>query len=164
MQASLPLLYAVIITLTGCASDLPPETPERAPGTFTAINIPALTEQWISGNVQLATKNKNGCGVFPGNILPATIDDDYLVDIEANRDIFFKISRTTTQSECQYSGFFYASKGNEYSVKFEMKGKQCEFSLTEKTPSGLSKKISTYPAYLSNIDGKKVCENKDRLY
>jgi hypothetical protein len=128
------------------------------------MNIPALSEQWISGSVQLAPKNKNGCGLFPGNILPDTIEDDYLVDIEANRDIFFKLSRITTQSECHYSGFFYASKGHEYSVKFEMKGKQCEFSLTEKTPTGILKKINTYPSYLSIVDGKKVCENKDRLY
>ena len=164
MNRSIFLLLATIFTITGCSSPTPPAPEERPSGSFTAINIPALSELWVSGSVQLSTKNKRGCGQFPGNILPSTIDDDYLVDIDANSDIFLNISRTDEKSTCNFLGLFYASKGNEYIVKFEVKGKQCEFTLTEKTPTGTQRKISTYPSYISVIDGQKVCDNKDKLY
>jgi hypothetical protein len=59
---------------------------------------------------------------------------------------------------------FYATKGYEYTVKFEIRNKQCEFSLLEKAPNGVQHKTSTYAPYVSNVDGVKVCENKDKFY
>ncbi len=157
------LVLLASVAVAACSSNTPP-TVVRVPGSYTALNLPVLEDKWEGGIVQLATKDKKGCGQFAANILPSPIDDDYIVDIEANRDIFFHIARTAAQTECNKIGLFYATKGNEYIVKFEVKNKQCEFSLLEKTPDGAQHKISTYPAYVSNVDGIKVCENKNNLY
>lgn len=158
------LILAAASAIVGCATPtvLPPEV--RVPASSAAIFLPVVEDQWIGGLVQLAVKNKNGCGQFAGNILPDPIDDDYLVEIEANRDIFFNITRTDGKTECSKVGLFYASMGNEYIVKFTQTNKQCEFSLIEKTPSGAQKKIITYPSHVSMVDALKVCENKSKLY
>ena len=158
------ILLAATIAISGCSSNTAPIPVERVPGTYTAINLPALSDQWGNGVLQLAPKNKNGCGQFLANILPSPVDDDYFVEIEGNRDTFFHVSRTGAQSECNLFGMFYATKGNEYIIKFEIKNKQCEFSLLEKTPRGSQSRISTYPSYVSAVDGIKVCESKEKLY
>lgn len=162
MFSKIYILLATVITIAGCSNPTPPVV--RPPGSYTAINLPALSEKWMGGIVQLVPKNKNGCAQFSSNILPATIEDDYTVDIEGNRDIFFHISRADTQTQCNIYGMFYSTKGNEYTVKFEIKNKQCDFAITEKKPNGTQNKLSTYPAYVSIVDGIKVCENKDKLY
>lgn len=156
------ILLAATIVMAGCSSTKTPVV--RKPGSFTSITIPVFSDQWVNGNVQLATKNKNGCGAFSNNILPATSDKDFTSDIEGNQDIFFHISRSDAQIECNKIGMFYATKGNEYSLNLVTKNKQCEISLIEKTPGGTKNKIQTYPAHASMVDGIKVCENKDRLY
>lgn len=157
-------LLAAAIVLTGCSSTKTPAAVERKAGSFTSITIPVFSDQWVGGNVQLATKDKNGCGAFSNNILPATSDKDLTSDIEGNRDIFFHISRADGQLECNEVGMFYAASGNEYTLNIVTKNKQCEISLIEKTPGGIQNKIQTYPAYASIVDGIKVCTNKDRLY
>jgi hypothetical protein len=163
MLSKILVVLAAAVACTGCSSNTPPPV-TRAPGSYTALNLPVLADKWAGGIVQLATKDKKGCGQFVANILPSPIEDDYLVDIEGNRDIFFHIARTAAQTECNKIGLFYATKGNEYIVKFDVQNKQCEFSLLEKTPDGVQHKISTYTAYVSNVDGARVCENKSNLY
>ena len=153
-----------ILFIAGCASNTPPPPATRIPGTYTAVNLPVLAERWVDGVVQLASKEKNGCSKFPKNILPYPIEDDYTVDIEGNRDIFFHLSRADGEVDCNKYGMFYATKGNEYTFTFQVKNTQCVFTLTEKLPSGMQKKIPSYPAHVSSVDGVKVCENKDKLY
>lgn len=155
-------LLAATVAMAGCSSPTAPVV--REAGSFTSITIPVFSDQWVAGKVQVATKNKNGCGAFSNNILPAVYDKDFTSDIEGNRDIFFHISRTDAQIECNKVGMFYATKGNEYSLNLVTKNKQCEISLIEKTPGGTKYKMQTYPAHVSMVDGIKVCENKDRLY
>jgi len=164
MYNKLLILLIAAASIAGCSSNAPPPPVVRKPGTYTALMLPVLADKWTNGVVQLVTKDKSGCGRFAANVLPNPVDDDYIVDIEGDRDIFFRIARTDGQTECTKVGMFYATKGNEYMVKFDIKNKQCEFSLTEKTPKGVQQKISTYPPYVSNVDGIKVCENKDKLY
>jgi hypothetical protein len=155
-------LLAAAVVMAGCSSTPPPVV--RKPGSYTAITFPVVSDLWVDGNVQLATKNKNGCGEFSKNILPATPDKDFTLDIEGNRDIFFHISRADAQVECNKIATFYVTKGSVYTLNLETKNRQCEISLIEKTPGGAQNKTKTYPAHASMVDGIKVCENKDRLY
>jgi hypothetical protein len=154
------LLAAIVVA--GCSSAPPPVV--RKPGSFTSITFPVMTDLWADGKVQLATKNKNGCGELSDNIIPATFESDLAFEIEGNRDFFFRVARTDAQGVCDKVGIFYAAKGNEYTFNLSTKNNQCEISLTEKTPNGIQKAIKSYPAHVSAVDGKKVCENKDRLY
>ncbi len=163
MSAKLLILLAAAAAIAGCSSKAPPPPVTRAPGA-TSLYIPALAEQWTGGVVQLATKDKYGCGRFAPNVLPDPVDDDYIVEIEGNKDIFFHIARADAQTGCNIYGMFYATRGNDYLVKFEIINNQCKFALTEKSPAGIQNKINTYPAHVSNVDGIKVCENKSRLY
>jgi hypothetical protein len=156
------LLLAATSAMAGCSSPKP--TVVRVAGSFTAITLPVFSDQWMDGNVQLATKNKQGCGAFSKNMLPTTYDKDLSIDIEGNRDIFFHIARADAHIACDKVGMFYATKGNEYSLNLVTKNKQCEISLIEKTPGGIKNKIQTYSAYASVDDGIKVCENKSKLY
>jgi pectin methylesterase-like acyl-CoA thioesterase len=154
------ILLAATITLAGCSS-----TPvARKPGSFTAITFPVSSERWENGSVQLATSKKYGCGKFSDNILPASVDKDFSVDIEGNQDTFFHVTRVDAKIACNESGFFYASKGNEYTLNVKAHGQQCIVTLTEKTPGGTQSKINTYPAFVSRADGIKVCTSKERLY
>lgn len=154
-------LLAAAIVMAGCSSTA---HVERTPGTFTALTIPVVSDLWVNGVLQLSKKNKKGCGEFSKNMLPATSDQDFTVDMEANQDTFFHISRADAQVECNKYGIFYVTKGNQYILNLETKNKQCEISLIEKTPNGAQSKIKTYPVYVSTVDGIKVCENKDKLY
>jgi len=157
------LILFTVTTLAGCAST-PPKAVVRVPGTYTALVLPVVTDKWAGGVVQLASKDKYGCGRFSANAFPNPAVEDFSVDIEGNRDIFFRIARTDAFAECSKVGMFYATKGNTYTARFEIKNNQCEFSLSEKTPGGAQNKISTYAPYVSNVDGIKVCENKEKLY
>ena len=162
MFSKVLILLAAVIAMAGCSSTNTPVA--RKAGSFTSITFPVFSDLWVDGNVQLAAKNKNGCGEFSKNILPAASDKDFTLDLEGNRDIFFHISRADAQIECNKIGTFYVTKGNIYTLNLETKNKQCEISLMEKTPNGTKNKINTYPAHASRVDGIKVCENKDRLY
>ena len=157
------IILAATITLVGCSSTKAPPVVLK-PGSYTALTIPVFTDLWANGVAQFATKNKNGCGEFSGNVLPASPDQDFNLDIEGDRDIFFHISRADAQVACNKYGIFYATKGNEYILNLDTKNQQCEISLIEKTPKGTQSKINTYPAHESKVDGIKVCQNKDRLY
>lgn len=158
------ILFVTAMTIAACSSQTPPPAAESKPASYTSLYLPVLADQWAGGIVQLATKEKNGCGQFAANILPDPVDDDYIVEIAGNRDIFFHIARADAQTQCNRVGMFYAVKGNEYLIKFEIKNNRCEFSMLEKTPGGEQRIINTYPAHVSNVDGIKVCANKDNLY
>jgi hypothetical protein len=160
---TLYLLTATIV-MAGCSSSNTSAPVVRKAGSFTSITIPVFSDQWVDGKVQLATKTKRDCGAFAKNILPATYDKDFTSDIEGDRDMFFHFSRADGQLVCDEVGIFYAKAGNEYTLNLVTKNKQCEISLIEKTPAGNQNKIQTYQAYLSIVDGIKVCTNKDRLY
>jgi hypothetical protein len=155
------LLLASAIVMAGCSST---SAPVRKPGSFTAITFPVVSDLWLDGKAQLTTRDNKGCGEFANNLLPPTPSKDVSVDIEGNRDIFFHVSRADAQIECNKVGTFYATKGNEYLLNLETKNRQCEISLIEITPKGAKNKIKTYPAFASQVNGIKVCENKDRLY
>lgn len=154
-------LLTAAFVMAGCVST---DTPAVRDSALASITIPVFSEQWVDGNVQLATKNKQGCGAFSKNMLPAAYDKDFSIDIEGDRDIFFHISRTDAHIECDKVGMFYATKGNEYSLNLVTKDKQCEILLIEKTPDGVKNKIQTYSAFASIDDGIKVCGNKNKLY
>lgn len=156
------ILLAAAIAMVGCSSTKTPVA--RKPGSFTAITFPVVSDRWENGNVQLATNNRNGCGEFSNNVLPATADKDFSLDIEGDRDIFFHVSTTVGNISCNEFGLFFATKGNEYTLSLKTRDQRCVVSLIEKTPRGAQNKINTYPAYASTVDGIKVCMSKDKLY
>ena len=159
------ILLTTIVNIAACASNNTPTAPEeRRPGSYTAVFLPVMADKWNGGIVQLAVKDKNGCGHLENNILPNLIDDDYIVDIEGDRDIFFHISQSNAQTACTKNGMFFAIRGNTYTFKFEIKNNQCEFSLLEKSPNGVQNTINSYPSHVSKVDGVRVCENKYKLY
>jgi len=165
MRNKFLIILLAALSIAGCSSNEPPPpaAQTKTPGS-TALYVQAQAEKWSSGILQLATKDAKGCGQFAASVLPNLIDDDYIVEIEGDHDIFFHIARTETANECNFFGMFYANKGSDYTVKLEIKNQQCEFSLKEKLPSGVQIKTSTYPAYVSNVDDTKVCQNKSKLY
>ena len=59
---------------------------------------------------------------------------------------------------------FYATKGKEYLLNVNLKEQSCKISLIEKSANGEQREMNTYPAYVSQVDGVAVCENKDKLY
>lgn len=156
------ILFAAAIVMSACSGTK--QAIVREPGTYTAVTVPVLSDLWLDGSVQLATKAKRGCGQLSKNLLPAAADQDVTLDIEGNRDIFFQASRADAQTKCKKAGMFYATRGNVYTLKLETKNNQCEVSLLEKTPRGAQNKINTYPVFVSPVDGIKVCENKENLY
>jgi len=167
MFSRILLVVAVTVVMLGCTGM--GSSVERKPGTFTSVTFPVISDLWVDGTVQLATKNKNGCGNFSKNMLPHNEESDLNVDLEnvdleGSQDIFFHISRADAQVECNKFGIFYANKGNEYFLNLETKNKQCEISLTEKTPNGKQARIKTFPVHVSMVDGIKVCQSKDKLY
>ena len=156
------ILAAAAIAIGGCSStDIPVEVTSESSITIT---FPVFSNQWENGNVQLATRNKNGCGEFSNNILPAAADKDVTLDMEGGRDIFFHVSREDEKFKCDELGLFYATKGSEYTLSLDIKDQQCLISLIEKTPGGAQNKIKIYNAYASKVDGTKVCISKDKLY
>ncbi|HEY6095287.1 MAG TPA: hypothetical protein VIU93_10090 [Gallionellaceae bacterium] len=156
------VLSLIALTVAGCAGTKAPVA--RKPGSFTSLTFPVSSDQWRNGQAQLAINNKRGCGEFAGNILPATADKDFTLDIEGGRDIFFHVSREGDNISCNEFGLFYAAKGNEYTLSLKMENQQCVVSMVEKTPSGAQNRIKTYPAYASTVDTRKVCLSKDMLY
>jgi len=155
-------LIAATVAVAGCST---PDAPVvRVPGTFTSLSVPIISDQWLAGKIQLAIKNKKGCGEFSNDLLPPTSENDFTMDIEGNQDFFFHIARFDAQIECNKTGIFYAGRGNQYVLNLDLKNKQCEISLIEKKPDGNTYKIKTYPAHASVVDGIKVCENKNKLY
>lgn len=155
-------LLAATVLVAGCSST--GSSVARKPGTFTAINVPVHSDLWLDSVVQVATKKHRGCGELSKNLLPATADKDFSTDIEGDQDIFFHVSRADAQVECNKYGMFYATKGNEYTLKLETNNRQCQVSLVEKSPKGTQQKINTYPAHVSQANGVKVCANKSDLY
>ncbi len=154
------ILIATTITMAGCSFG----PAVRPAGTFTSLTVPVNSDIWADGNVQLATKDKRGCGELSKNMITGLVDKDLDIDIEGNRDIFFHLSRADAQVECNKFGIFYATKGNQYTLNLETKNKQCEISMIEKTPSGKQSKINTYQAFVSIEDSAKVCTDKRKLY
>jgi hypothetical protein len=157
-------LLAATIVMAGCSSTNTNSSAERKPGSFTSITFPLVSDLWVDGQVQLAIKDKKGCGEFSGNFVPPTSDNDLALEIEGNRDYFFHISRADAQVACNKFGIFYAAKGNEYTMNLVTKNNQCEITLTEKKPNGTQSIIKTYPSHVSAVDSNRVCENKDKLY
>jgi len=165
MNNKMLILLAASILVEGCASTTTVAPPVvREAGSVTSITFPIISDQWSEGKVRLAIKNKNGCGEFGGDILPETSNSDFSGEVDGNQDIFFDITRTEAKSTCNIVGTFYATKGNEYTLNLSMKNNQCEIFLLEKTPKGVERKIKTYPSYLSAVNNKKVCEEKNKLY
>lgn len=163
MVRNLISFLAITILVGGCSSPSPlPVT--RAPGSYTELTVTAFTELWLDGVVQLATKDKRGCGEFSKNLLTPPITKDFTSDIEGNSDIFFHLSRSDTRSNCDKVGVFYAVKGNTYTLKLESENNQCDLTLIERNPRGIQKSINTYPAHKSIANGTTVCLNKDKLY
>lgn len=163
MLHKIHVLALITLAMAGCSTPAPPVVVREA-GTFTAITFPIISDQWDAGNVRLAVKDKKGCGVFAGDVLPETATTDFTGDIDGNQDIFFDMTRTDGKLTCNKVGTFYSTKGNEYTLNLVTSNNQCEVSLTEKTPNGVARKIKTYPSYVSAVNGNKVCENKDKLY
>ena len=163
MPHKIHVLALITLLISGCSAPLPPAV-VREPGTFTTITFPSISEQWEAGKVRLATKNKNNCGIFAGDILPETTNSDFSGDVDGNQDIFFDMTRIDAKRTCNRIGTFYATKGNEYTLNLVTSNNQCEVSLLEKTPKGIERKIKTYPSYVSAANSNKVCENKDKLY
>lgn len=156
------LLAAVIFVIAGCGSNKPRVAPRNP--LVTNLIIPLHTEKWELGLLQLATKNKNGCGEFAQNLLPDATDEDFTMGIEAGRDTFFHIARSDAKNKCDYFGIFYAGKGNDYILNIETKSQACVVTLIEKKLNGSQSNINTYPVHASKVDGVRVCENKDKLY
>ena len=155
----------IILAMAGCTTT-PPQPPVvvREAGTFTEITFPIISDQWDAGSVRLAVKDKRGCGVLTGDVLPETATTDFTGEVDGNQDIFFDISRTDGKITCNRVGTFYATKGNGYILNLVTSNNQCEVSLTETTPKGVERKIKTYPSYVSAVNAGKVCDNKDKLY
>lgn len=154
---------SVTVALVACASTpVKPTSVTTVVGT--SITFPLVTDNWEEGTAQLATKDAKGCGVLSKDIFPASGDSDFSVEIEGNRDIFFHLTRSNSTNKCDFVRFFYATQGNEYLLNVDIKNQSCKISLIEKTPNGEQNEMNTYPAYVSEVDSVKVCENKDKLY
>ena len=156
------LIFAVVsLSIIGCANTGSSALRIKAE---TSITFPLATERWEEGTAHVATKDIKGCGRFSQDILPSSGDQDFNFGIEGNKDIFFRLTRSDSLNKCDFSGMFYAVKGHEYILNIDISNKTCNISLHEITPKGTQIKINTYPVHVSNVDGVRVCENKDNLY
>jgi hypothetical protein len=164
MFNNLLVLLTVAVAMAACANTHDGEKSSANVAAANGITFPLLSDNWLEGTVQLAVKNSRGCGKFANDIFPHAVDKDFTVAIESNNDIFFHISRSDTVKQCEFVGMFYATKGNEYYLNVDMKVENCKITLLEKSPKDEKRKINTFPAYLSQVDGVTVCENKSKLY
>jgi hypothetical protein len=163
MLRNLVSFLALTIIVSGCSSPAP-ESVTREPGSYTELTVTAFSDLWLDGVVQLAPKDKRGCGEFSKNLLTPPLSKDFNTDVDGNRDVFFHINRSDSRTSCDRVGIFYAIKGNSYTLKLVPNNNQCEISLIEQNPNGIQKTINTYPAHKSIVNGKTVCLNKDKLY
>lgn len=156
------MFLSVVLALVGCASsnDKAGRVDYSAAGKLT---IPVFTSQWENGYMQIATKDKKGCGVFGKNVLPDVYDKDFSMAVEQNKDIFVHVTRAYGINSCDSAEMFYATKGYEYILNIENVNQNCVVSLYEIAPGAAKRKINTYPAHVSKVDGVKVCQSKDRL-
>ena len=155
---------AVSFVMAGCANTYIEPIPPVVIKAATSITFPLVTDNWEEGTVQLAIKDKKGCGEFSQDILPPSGNQDFNFGIEGNNDVFFHLTRSDSLNKCEYVGMFYATLGKEYILNIDMKDQTCHISLIELTLNGQQRKMNTYPAHTSQIDGVKVCENKKNLY
>ena len=156
------ICLATVTALAGCAST----SDQAAHVDYSAVaklTIPVFTSQWENGNVQIATKNKRGCGEFGNNILPNAYDKDFTLPIESGKDIFIHITRSYGINSCDSVEMFYATKGNEYIFNIENVNQNCVVTLYEIAPGIAKRKINTYPVHVSKTDGVKVCQSKGSL-
>ena len=127
------------------------------------LTIPVFTSQWENGYMQIATKDKKGCGEFGKNVLPDIYDKDFSMPVEQGKDIFVHVTRAYGINSCDSVEMFYATRGYEYIFNIENVNQNCVVSLYEIAPGLAKRKISSYPAHVSKVDGVKVCQSKDRL-
>jgi len=162
MIKNLLMFFVAAITLGGCASsnDKADRVDYSAAGKLT---IPVFTSQWENGYMQIATKDKRGCGVFGANVLPDVYDKDFSMPVEQNKDVFVHVTRAYGIGSCDSVEMFYANKGNEYIFNIENINQSCVVSLYEVAPGAAKRKINSYPAHVSKVDSAKVCQSKDRL-
>lgn len=159
MLKNMFILIAIFFSISGCTKTV--VAPTFNPNT--KLIIPVSSDKWELGTLQLAVRNKNGCGEFSKNMLPNVFDKDLVFALEEGKDMFFHIARSDARNQCSYYGIFYAVKGNEYLLNIKAVDQTCDVSLIETSKNGVKNKIKTYPTHASPIDGIKVCENKDRL-
>ena len=156
------ILLIAAIALGGCASSN--DKADRVDYSAAAkLTIPVFTSQWENGYMQIATKDKKGCGVFGKNVLPDVYNKDFSMAVEQNKDVFVHVTRAYGINSCDSVEMFYASKGYEYILNIENVNQNCVVSLYEIAPGTAKRKINTYPAHVSKVDGVKVCQSKDRL-
>ena len=127
------------------------------------LTIPVFTSQWENGYMQIATKDKKGCGEFGKNVLPDIYDKDFSMPVEQGKDIFVHVTRAYGINSCDSVEMFYATRGYEYIFNIENANQNCVVSLYEIAPGLAKRKITSYPAHVSKVDGLKVCQSKDRL-
>ena len=156
------VVLIIVLFMAGCASKKPHIEPRNPLATI--LTIPVQSDKWDHGMLRLSKKNSRGCGDFEKNVLPNSFDKDFSMGLDGGEDVIFHIVRSDTEKSCENIGIFYAGKGNDYILNLESKEDACIVSLIEKKQNGMQRKINTYPAHISRVDGVKVCANKDRLY
>jgi len=156
------ILMATVLVMAGCASS----SDKAVKVDYSAaakLTIPVFTSKWENGFVQVAAKDKKGCGEFGKNVLTGSYDKDISLPLEPEKDVFIHVSRAYGISSCESDEMFYASRGNEYIVNIELAGQTCAVSVFEIAPGVAKRKINTYLAYVSPVNAAKVCQNKDKF-
>jgi hypothetical protein len=162
MIRNILIFFSAAIILAGCASSK--DKADRVDySTAAKLTIPVFSSQWENGYMQIATKDKKGCGEFGKNVLPDVYDKDFSLPVEQGKDIFVHVTRAYGINSCDSVEMFYATRGNEYIFNIENVNQKCVVSLFEIAPGVAKRKINTYPAHVSKIDGVKVCQSKSQL-
>lgn len=162
MFKKLLMFFIAVIALGGCASS----NDKAARVDYSAVaklTIPVFSSQWENGHMEIATKDKKGCGVLGKNVLPDVYDKDFSMPVEQGKDIFVHVTRAYGINSCNSVEMFYATKGNEYIFNIENVNQNCIVTLFEIAPGSTKRKINTYPVHVSKTDSTRVCQSKDRL-
>jgi hypothetical protein len=150
----------------GCASNkyVPPSD-----GPLVTLTVPVIKRDWkliggfSFGGVNIAVKNGDGCGMYANPVGRDQEDNEVVVSIPADKDIFVSVIRNHGNASCHISSLFSPEVGSEYRLYFEEVGNYCVVSLLEKKAGGATEKVRLKKSYTSSWDGVKVCDAKDKL-
>lgn len=157
---------AVPLVFVGCASNkyVPP-----VDGPLVNLTVPVIKGDrklfggFSSGGVNIAVKNGDGCGMYASPVGRKQDENELVISIPADKDVFFSAVRNHGNASCHISSLFSPEVGSEYRLYFEEVGNYCVVSLLERKASGVTEKVKLKKSYASSWDGVKVCDAKNKL-